>query len=95
MHPTLRVTTDIDLRSNKKLQAVGAYFNDDEGLKRGKGVGKGCEIWLRDPSAFKGRFKPVRMLVDHKTRSVIPEANVRNDEEDRAFLLFVLGGTSR
>jgi len=44
VHPTRRVTTDVNLRTEKVLNAVAAYLeNDCEEV-----VPSGCELWLRD-----------------------------------------------
>ena len=87
MHPTLRVVTDIELRNQKKLDAVTSYFEDDESLKRGKSAGKGREMWLRDAETKKGRFRPLRMWVDHKARSVSHDGldEAREDRRCRRF----------
>jgi hypothetical protein len=71
----MHVTTDVDLRNQRALSSVSRYFEDDEGVKRGKGIGKGAELWLADTQTNKrGVFRPVRMWVDHKVRSVSFEA---------------------
>jgi hypothetical protein len=85
VHPTSCITTDIDLRNQKKLQIVSTYVEEDDGMKRGKGVGKGWEIWLKDVAFSRGKFKPVRMWVDHKARKVTRSTPFerREDDEDR------------
>jgi hypothetical protein len=70
IHPSMRVTTDIDLRNPQRLQAVSTYFEGDAFGMAGKGAGKGCEMWLRDVSKNRVDFHPVRMWVDHGRRQV-------------------------
>jgi hypothetical protein len=80
VHPTMRVTTDIDLRNQSKLQAVSAYFESDE---HGKG-NRGLESWLRDMGTKKREFRPVRMWLDHKMRRISFEQHpVSNMEENK------------
>jgi hypothetical protein len=88
VHPTLGITTDIDLRNQRKLQAVSTYLEDDEGLGTSKGVGNDLEIWLSDATVLGEVFKPLRRLVDHKARSVNVEASSgrHEDDKDREFL---------
>ncbi|KAJ3746598.1 hypothetical protein DFH05DRAFT_1485883 [Lentinula detonsa] len=81
-HPTLRVTTDVDLRSITKLDAVTAYL-EHRRLHDGAGTPPGFELWLREGSSTDGKgirkkrglgrtkeFVPVRYWVDHKKRLV-------------------------
>ncbi|KAJ7595978.1 hypothetical protein C8J56DRAFT_923679 [Mycena floridula] len=66
VHPTLRVTTDVDLRHTKKLDAVTAYL--DRHKERGS---SGKELWLRDCKNKKASFNPIRCWVDHKKRAIV------------------------
>ena len=62
VHPTLRVTTDVNLRDDPVLDGVSAYLGMDNGVG-GRPlvvVPAGCEIWLREqlvdtPASKKGR----------------------------------------
>jgi hypothetical protein len=67
-HPTMRVTTDINLRNLKQLEIVTGYLDrNGEGFK----VPQGCELWLRDAAEGKRReCVPVRNWIDHTKRSV-------------------------
>lgn len=65
MHPTLRVTTDIDLRRIKKLEAITSYFDHKD-----SGAPVGLEMWLRDMESKKHDFVPIINWVDHKKRTV-------------------------
>ncbi|KAJ4490026.1 hypothetical protein J3R30DRAFT_3653508 [Lentinula aciculospora] len=81
-HPTLRVTTDIDLRSITKLDAVTTYL-EHRRVHDGAGTPPGFELWLREGNLTEGKsirkkrglgktkeFVPVRYWVDHKKRLV-------------------------
>jgi hypothetical protein len=73
VHPTLRVTTDIDLRNMKKLEAVTVYFDRKDSTFAGSGGGGapvGVELGLRDAASAKRDWVPVRCWVDHKKRGV-------------------------
>lgn len=68
VHPTLRVTTDINLRNLKQLEIVTSYLErNGEGFK----VPQGYELWLRDAAEGKRReCVPVRNWVDHIQRHI-------------------------
>jgi hypothetical protein len=81
-HPTLRVTTDVDIRSITKLDAVTAYL-EHRRLHDGAGIPPGFELWLREGDSVDGKgmrkkrglgktreFVPIRSWVDHKKRIV-------------------------
>lgn len=84
-HPTLRVTTDVDLRSITKLEAVTAYL-EHRRLHDGSGTPPGFELWLRQGTSISTdgktsmkkkrgsgktkEFVAVRYWVDHKKRMV-------------------------
>ncbi|KAK0454880.1 hypothetical protein EV421DRAFT_1896783 [Armillaria borealis] len=86
VHPTLRVTTDMELRNNKKLDLVASYFDNykDELTPPG-----GMELWLRESAQKKKRDPPlVGWWIDHKSRSVPswlprrgPSRSGRKDED--------------
>lgn len=90
VHPTRRVTTDVNLRMEKTLNAVTAYLeNDCEEV-----APSGCELWLRDSDTIRegGRsrsFEPQNSWVNHQTRSVVIDAGYKggkkrkSPEEDR------------
>lgn len=65
VHPTLRVTTDIDLRSIKKLDAVTAYFEHHK-----ESAPQGIEMWLRDAGTAKRGLVPVVYWIEHSKRAV-------------------------
>ncbi|KAK0212739.1 hypothetical protein DFS33DRAFT_1377207 [Desarmillaria ectypa] len=68
VHPTLRVTTDMELRNSKKLDLVTSYFDNykDELAPPG-----GMELWLRESPRKKKRDPPLAgWWIDHKSRSV-------------------------
>lgn len=73
VHPTRRVTTDVDMRVDSVLDIVTAF------LERQKNVSvlQGMEMWIRGSLAQKSKSKsrqsvlvPVRCWVDHKKRVV-------------------------
>ena len=69
VHPTMRVTTDIDLRNTKKLEAVTSYFDH-----KNAGAAVGLEVWLQDLTTTKRGFVPATFLVDHRRRCVAFES---------------------
>lgn len=97
VHPTMRVVTDIDLRSVRQLDLVMKYLDrgtSGEGFK----VPQGCELWVRD--AANGKKKdcvPVRNWVDHVKRFVSfeppserhGEGSQHLHEDDSEFAMFV------
>lgn len=77
VHPTLRITTDINLRNVKKLEAVVAYLAYPNTTTKDSSPAMGSELWLREIEPTKSKrskarevFAPVRCWVDHKRRSV-------------------------
>jgi len=90
VHPTRRVTTDVNLRTEKVLNAVTAYLeNDCEEV-----APSGCELWLRDSNATRRSggsrsLEPQSSWVNHHTRSVVIDAGYKggkkrkSPEEDR------------
>ncbi|KAG5642968.1 hypothetical protein DXG03_001816 [Asterophora parasitica] len=71
VHPTRRVTANIDLRDDTKLDAVTAYFGV-QGHTDGAGAPAGVELWLREDELQRthGGFRPVRFWVNHLQRTV-------------------------
>ncbi|KAG7440014.1 uncharacterized protein BT62DRAFT_911598, partial [Guyanagaster necrorhizus] len=86
VHPTLRVTTDMELRNNKKLDLVTSYFDS---YKDDLAPPTGMELWLREGARKKKRDPPlVGWWIDHKSRRVSselprkgPSRLGRNDED--------------
>lgn len=76
VHPTLRVTTDIDLRQPKNLDAVTTFFDRQKDAGE-HSVGGGMELWLREapePASKKKRgdwFVPLKAWVDHRKKTVV------------------------
>ena len=71
VHPTRRVTTDVDLRTDTVLDVVTAYL---ERQKDGN-LAQGVEMWVREGQGHKSRLRrsglvPVRCWVDHRKRVV-------------------------
>ncbi|KAG6807740.1 hypothetical protein H0H92_006516, partial [Tricholoma furcatifolium] len=70
VHPTRRVTADIDLRDERRLEFINGYF---ESHRDGTGAPAGTELWLLQDGEPNGRkvFRPpVRLLVNHRQRMV-------------------------
>lgn len=78
VHSTMRVTTDIDLRNQSKLQAVSVYLENDE---HGKG-NRGLDSWLRDVGTKRHDFRPVRMWIDHNTKRISFEQHALSGAEE-------------
>lgn len=69
VHPTRRVTTDVDLRTDSILDIVTAYL---ERQKDGS-VPQGTELWVREVQKSRskhGLLVPMRWWVDHRKRLV-------------------------
>ncbi|KAG5339845.1 hypothetical protein C0989_003302 [Termitomyces sp. Mn162] len=80
VHPTRRVTADIDLRDEKRLDAINIYFE-----RHGDGVSApvGMELWLLEDGVHNGRrpFRPPRrFLVNHNLRMVTYDQTLVNGE---------------
>lgn len=84
VHPTRRVTTDVNLRTEKILNSVTVYL---ENVK--ESAPSGCELWLTDAGNPKKGFVPRKSWVNHQTRSVLVEdrgeggRKKKRAEEDR------------
>ncbi|KAF8076962.1 hypothetical protein FPV67DRAFT_1715819 [Lyophyllum atratum] len=87
VHPTRRVTADLDLREERTLEALSAYFEDHKDCG---GAPQGMELWLRESVVIKGsgsgskkkgkgRFEPARFWVNHKQRMVSVDQAHRGD----------------
>jgi hypothetical protein len=90
VHPTLRVTTDVDLRNAKKLESVTSYFDHQK-----SGAPVGLELWLRDLSTTRRGPVAKSFLVDHRKRSVLVDSTPKegragkskHQEEDSTYRL--------
>ncbi|KAF8967511.1 hypothetical protein BDZ97DRAFT_1755936 [Flammula alnicola] len=97
VHPTRRVTTDVNLRLERVLTAVEAWMDE----RRDETLDVGVEAWLREvKDGKKGGAKAggrggkkgdvviyfERYWVDHHARTV-----VKDDEEDRRVIGYVRG----
>ncbi|KAJ3567977.1 hypothetical protein NP233_g6017 [Leucocoprinus birnbaumii] len=91
VHPTRRVTTDVNLRTEKMLNAVTTYL-DNECKETAPA---GCELWLRDSSVDRsssssssGRprksFEPQKCWVNHQTRSVVIDTDQKGGKKRKA-----------
>lgn len=68
-HHRMRITTDIDLRNQRKLHAVTGYL--DKKIPGEMTVpSEGWEVWLRDEGVVHKDFVPVRCWVNHLTRTM-------------------------
>ncbi|KAF8872880.1 hypothetical protein BD779DRAFT_319048 [Infundibulicybe gibba] len=63
VHHTYQVVTDVDLSSEKLLDAMMAYLEEHDDV-----IPPGQELWLRDAGSHGGEFVPLRWLVDHSKR---------------------------
>ncbi|TFK20580.1 hypothetical protein FA15DRAFT_658990 [Coprinopsis marcescibilis] len=76
VHPTKRITTDLNLRQDKSLSDVTNFLeNSSTGFGGGSRFsngkeGPGIEVWLRDLGSAKKGFVPVKCYVDHHSRTV-------------------------
>jgi len=80
VHPTCRVTTDIDMREDKKLDSVVAFLE----RHRSTVVPLGLEMWIREGKYFKKGF-PLKLLlfwVDHGRRTVLPQQVPRHGRNE-------------
>jgi len=86
VHPTRRVTTDIDMREDKMLDAVVAFLEHHSGPV----VPLGLELWIREGEQIKKGFPPRMFWVDHGRRTVVLHqerqnrhgGRIENAEED-------------
>lgn len=68
VHPTRRITTDINLRVDKLLNAITEYF-ENSSTPTPSGIAH-QELWLRDAGTAKKGFVPLKSWVDHHARTV-------------------------
>lgn len=76
VHPTSRVTTDINLRSERMLNGVERYLADYSKDQSGSAMMEGTlasggEIWLRDVGTAKSGLVLEKWWVDHRLRTVV------------------------
>lgn len=75
VHPTNRVTTEINLRSEKLLTSVERFLDDWHGKDHSgtieETLAAGAEIWLRDVGKGKSGMVLERWWVDHRLRTVV------------------------
>lgn len=68
-HKEMRITTDIDLRKQNKLQSITEYL--DRKLPEEVALApEGWELWIRDAETSKQGFSPVRSWVNHKAKAL-------------------------
>ena len=77
VHPTNRVTTEINLRSERILTDVERFLagcsNDQSGSAMERTLASGGEIWLRDVGTAKSGLVLETWWVDHQLRTVVDE----------------------
>jgi hypothetical protein len=66
-HPTRRVTTDIDLRTPAKLDAITAYL-EGHSIDESFVPPEGWESWLVDSNVGKKHPTPISSWVNHSER---------------------------
>jgi hypothetical protein len=93
VHPGMHITTDVDLRDPKKLDAITAFLDNDLTSHSSfvpKG-GDGWEMWLRDGPVSKRQSKILRTWVNHRMRAVFADPPARNldgvSEDDSEYLV--------
>ncbi|KAG6868116.1 hypothetical protein C0993_007494 [Termitomyces sp. T159_Od127] len=82
VHPTRRVTADIDLRDERRLDAMNMYF---ERHRDGVSAPAGMELWLIEDRANSRRrhLHPLRFLVNHSLRMVAHDQSSTHAENSR------------
>lgn len=78
VHPTRRVTADIDLRDERRLDAITMYF---ERHRDGTSAPAGMELWLVEDGASDRRRPlrpPLRFLVNHSLQMVAYDQSSTN-----------------
>ena len=89
VHPTRRMTTDIDMREDKKLDEVVIFLERHGGTV----VPLGMELWIREGEHTKKGFSLKMFWVDHGRRTLVPHKEPRHggrteyDEDDREGLI--------
>jgi hypothetical protein len=75
VHPTTRVTTEINLRSERMLNGVERFLEDHGKDHPGSAMdgtaATGGEVWLRDVGSAKSGMILQRWWVDHRVRTVV------------------------
>ncbi len=70
-HDTMRITTDVDLRSARKLKGLNTYLNQKRPDQSSSSPPEGWELWLRDAAATtRDDFVPARCWINHDSRTV-------------------------
>jgi hypothetical protein len=64
VHSGMRLTTDVDLRVAKKLEAMTTYLQHSQPAEDVLPP-EGWELWLADASKTKNDFTPVRSWINH------------------------------
>ncbi|KAG6876373.1 hypothetical protein C0992_013180 [Termitomyces sp. T32_za158] len=82
VHPTRRVTADIDLRDERRLDAINAYF---ERHRDGASAPAGMELWLMEDDANDRRrpLRPLRFLVNHSLKMAAYDQSSTDAETSR------------
>ena len=79
VHPASRVTTEIDLRSERMLidveRFLAGYSKDQSSSAMEGTLTPGVEIWLRDVGTAKSGLVLERWWVDHRSRTVVMGGN--------------------
>ncbi|KXN82470.1 hypothetical protein AN958_02531 [Leucoagaricus sp. SymC.cos] len=78
VHPTRRVTTDVNLRTEKILKSVTDYLDSSKEC-----VPSGCEMWLRDVGTSRKGFVPSRSWVNHQARTVVVDTGYTGDKKKK------------
>ena len=85
VHPTNRVTTEINLRSERMLTGVERFLADYSKDQSGGGMegtlASGGEIWLRDVGTAKSGLVLERWWVDHRLRTVVMDGDDEHEHE--------------
>jgi hypothetical protein len=84
VHPTAKVTTEINLRSERMLTGVERFladYSEDQSGSAMEGTLDFCsEIWLRDVGTVRTGLVLERWWVDHRLRTVV----IGGDENNHA-----------
>lgn len=84
-HPTLHITTDVDLRNIAKMEAVTAYLSQRDSGPESVLPPEGWELWLKDASVSKTHFIPGRAWVNHSKHVVYLEKPTTETSGAQAF----------
>ena len=88
VHPTNRMTTEINLRNERMLSGVESFLadhssKDQSGTGGMEGTASGCETWLRDVGTAKSGLVLERWWVDHRLRTVVMSGDEHEHESAR------------